>query len=166
MEQWRDIPGYEGRYQVSDLGRVKSLKGTPKILKAGPRNGYPSVVLAVDGVKTNRTVHSLVAETFIGPRPDGMEVMHLDGDRLAPTLGNLRYGTPSENQAMREQHGTTYRGTDHHFNKLTVEQVIEIKRAKRGIRKMARDLGVNRSLVNAIRAGRIWKSVEITQGVQ
>src|SRR5690606_24472254 len=91
-ETWRDVPGYEGYYQVSDLGRVKSLarvvpdrrvgqRSIPeKILKHGIRSGYESVLIQRRKIRTNRTVHSLVAEAFLGPKPDGSNVCHKNGN--------------------------------------------------------------------------------------
>jgi len=156
MEKWRPIPGYEGRYEVSNFGRVKSLKGTHKFLKPGLRNGYPSVLLCVGGEKKNRTVHSLVCEAFYGPRPEMHEVMHLDGDKANNRLSNLSYGTSSENQRMRVDHGTSCRGTNHHKNILTEDDVHEIRSATKGIRHLGDRYGVSRSTVEAIRSRRIW----------
>lgn len=106
-------------YEVSDFGRVRGREG--RQIWAGPRagfrnasekllrpgigsNGYPSVVLGRE-IGT-RTVHSLVAETFIGPCPSGMEVRHIDGNRTNPRLENLCYGTRAENMQDAREHGT------------------------------------------------------------
>lgn len=112
-ERWLPIQGWPG-YFISDLGRVKSQRPrwggdrTPRFLSPGyGGGGYATVVLTSD-VRPNRThnVHSLVAEAFIGPRPDGLEVRHLDGDPANCQLSNLRHGTPSENAYDRVRHGT------------------------------------------------------------
>ena len=104
-ERWLPVPGYEGRYDVSDLGRGRSWvspgrRTQPRILKSSPTSaGYLAVSLTRgDGRKTTRTIHSLVAAAFLGPRPAGQEVRHLDGNPLNNTLGNLAYGTRSENR--------------------------------------------------------------------
>lgn len=120
-EEWRRVG--DTLYDVSDWGRVRSWhRGSkPRILKAGmnPVNGYPTVSLTWDGMKTSRTVHSLVALEFIGPRPEGMEVRHLNGDPSDCRLANLTYGTPKENQADRVIHGTSSnRGEQHPLSKL------------------------------------------------
>ncbi len=81
MEIWKDIAGYEGLYQVSNLGNVKSFcKKTPHILSpATDRNGYSSVCLHIDGKKRTCTIHRLVAKAFI-PNPDNKrDVNHLNG---------------------------------------------------------------------------------------
>ena len=110
-ENWRAAIGFEGRYEVSDLGRVRSLPRprvrAARLLAANPGdNGYPIVSLRRDGQGHSRRVHVLVAEAFIGPRPPGQVIRHLDGDSLNNSLTNLAYGTPSENIKDQVRHGT------------------------------------------------------------
>jgi hypothetical protein len=112
-ERWLRIPGHEG-YEVSDLGRVRSVDrtimrrdGKPKrcrgqILKPMVPEGYARVRLGGQW----RSVHQLVLEAFVGPRPDGMQVCHVDGVSTNNHLENLRWGTVSENQLDRVRHGT------------------------------------------------------------
>ena len=124
-EEWRDIPGYEGYYQVSDLGRVRSVdrvlrKMRPgggemvyphrgRVLRSGAcGGGYLKVTLSVEGVQRNAMIHTLVAITFIGPRPDGHVILHANGDRLDNRLANLSWGTPAQNGADMVRHGTNY----------------------------------------------------------
>lgn len=120
-ELWKGIPGYEGRYQVSNQGRVRSLdrtirfpgyttragiqrspslrsfKGT--LLALGPsKSGHLSVPLGRPTI--GRQVHQLVLLAFVGPCPTGHEVLHLDSDPTNNCLGNLKYGTRSENLKM------------------------------------------------------------------
>lgn len=112
-ETWRAIPGYEGIYDVSDLGRVRSLprKGVPVGCILTQFNlpnppGYFFVHLTVRGKTRSRTVHQLVAAAFIGPRPAGHDTRHLDGNPLRNVPGNLAYGTRSENMQDMLRHGT------------------------------------------------------------
>lgn len=111
-ERWLPIPGYEGRYDVSDLGRVRSwlqCRGTPvpRILKARPgSNGYLSFCLSKFGRQVDERLHALVLLAFVGPRPEGKQRRHRDGDQLNNTLANLTYGTKSENELDRVRHGT------------------------------------------------------------
>lgn len=94
IENWRPVPGDEGRYEVSDLGRVRNAR-TGRVLRAGrSSSGYLTVCLGRD---RSRAVHGLVARAFLGEPPAGHEVMHLDEDRTNPRLDNLRYGTRTEN---------------------------------------------------------------------
>tara|TARA_R110002072_G_C7576964_1_gene501671 strand:- start:22 stop:531 length:510 start_codon:yes stop_codon:yes gene_type:complete len=103
-EEFKDIPNYEGLYQVSDLGRVKSLvrKGclTEKILRAATDGkGYLTVALSKDGKKKARTIHQLVAATFLNHKPCGhkLVVNHIDHDKLNNKLDNLELDTQRNN---------------------------------------------------------------------
>lgn len=105
-EEWRPVVGNDN-YMISSHGRVYSHL-SQKFLRPGiASNGYPTVVLGGSGYpRGTRTCHSLVADAFIGPRPDGKEVAHEDGNRQNPCLENLSYKTPSENLDDRIKHGT------------------------------------------------------------
>ena len=102
METWKKIAGYEGMYEVSDLGRVKSLGNNKsrkeKILKpwkAG--NGYLQVNLCKDGQKKTPLIHRLVAEAFV-PNPNNLEtVNHKDETKTNNTVGNLEWMSRADN---------------------------------------------------------------------
>lgn len=98
-EEWRPVAGYIGRYEVSSLGRIWShwSKRVMRPRIGGP--GYPAVELKKSGSVSPRYVHHLVAEAFLGPRPQGAEIRHLNGDKTDNRLINLRYGTRSEQRA-------------------------------------------------------------------
>lgn len=106
------IPGYEGRYEVSDRGRVRSLLRRGRVLaQSEHRTGmYWQVGLLAQGAKSGsaRLVHHLVAAAFLGPRPPGAVVRHLNGDSRDNRPSNLAYGTPAENIADSIAHGTNY----------------------------------------------------------
>jgi hypothetical protein len=104
-ERWLPVVGFEGLYEVSDLGRVKShRRGAPRILRPGPSNyGHLSVVL---GRGNTRMVHRLVLEAFAGPCPRGHESLHGDGGPTDNKLSNLRWGTRTENIRDAVRHGT------------------------------------------------------------
>ena len=106
METFKDIPGYEGLYQISDLGRVLSVK-RGKFMKtryrfSGRLNGrihlpYEEVNLSKDGKFKTRVIHRLVLLTFKGPCPMGHIAMHQNDNPKDNRLINLKWGTPSEN---------------------------------------------------------------------
>ena len=102
MEIWKDIIGYEGLYQVSNLGNVKSLNyrrtGKEQILKAGKnKQGYLLVALSKNGNMKKYLIHRLVYETFKGQIPEGMQCNHLSEVKTENNLENLNLMTPKEN---------------------------------------------------------------------
>ena len=102
MEEWRPIPGYEGLYEVSSYGQVRSLprrKTSGRILSSKcPSSRYPMVGLSVDSERKNFRVHVLVALAFLGPRPEGMQVLHRNDDPDDNRVENLYYGTSQQNR--------------------------------------------------------------------
>lgn len=105
-ENWKPIAGYEGKYEISDLGRVKSLvrhgDTNSRILKPVLRkSGHLQVSLS----GKTRKVHQLVAVAFLGPCPDGMEICHKDGNPANNHASNLKYGTRADNARDRVDHG-------------------------------------------------------------
>lgn len=123
-EEWRPIPGYEGAYEVSDLGRVRSL---PRLVPAGPHGGkrpipggllkptiqhfgYAQVKLA----GKSRLVHWLVADAFLGGRPEGMQVCHSNGDPGDNRAINLRVDTVASNMSDTVRHGRHWAASKTH----------------------------------------------------
>lgn len=122
-EEWRPVVGYEGFYEVSSLGRVRSLDrmvyaGTGRkadgpherlskgrVLRLTTSDPYPKVGFKVNGAESRHYVHALVAAAFIGPRPANYDVCHNDGDRFNNAASNLRYDTRSENNRDIKRHG-------------------------------------------------------------
>lgn len=101
-EEWKPIPGYENKYEVSNEGRVRSLNyhqtGKTKLLKARKvGGGYLGVVLCKDREKKHHLVHRLVFEAFRGKIPTGMQINHLDENKLNNLIENLEVCTPKEN---------------------------------------------------------------------
>lgn len=114
MTTWRPIPGWTGLYEASSDGQIRSLdrltingrrvKG--RTLKSFPQpKGYQIVVLARDGGRFAFALHRLIAETFLGPKPDGMVTCHNDGDKNNNAAANLRYDTTSANELDKVAHG-------------------------------------------------------------
>ena len=99
QEIWKDIPGYEGLYQASNLGRIRSLKRNKvRILKpCRNKNGYYMVNLYRNNVSKVSSVHRLVWLVFNGPVPEGLQINHRDEDKANNALLNLELVTPSQN---------------------------------------------------------------------
>lgn len=112
-ERWLPVVGYEGLYEVSDLGNVRSLDGTRagrkfrgRVLKPRSRHaGHQAVDLSTPGRRWSVDVHRLVLSAFVGPCPEGMEGCHNDGDPTNNRLGNLRWDTHRANMQDRITHG-------------------------------------------------------------
>lgn len=108
-EIWKDIPGYEGRYQASTEGRIRSIDHfVPcahghqrmvhgRILRPAASVRDPHLYVCLGHKAAGTPVHQLVAATFIGPRPNGYDTRHLDGNPVNNRATNLAYGTRTEN---------------------------------------------------------------------
>ena len=166
MEEWRAIPGYEGLYEASTLGRIKALRrtrlngGTYAELIMSPgwiTNGRFQVTLRDSkGAKKMHLVHRLILLSFVGPCPSGMECCHNDGNAGNNKLKNLRWDTKSENSRDIIRHGRKANA------KLSPEDVLRIREARLfGARTqdLANCYGI--SQVNLLRAatGRGWKHI-------
>lgn len=161
-EQWKYVEGFPN-YLVSDQGRVNGPRGD--LTQRVDRKGYRSVSLWRDGKSHRRATQRLVAEAFIGPRPAGCVVRHRDGDNAHNAATNLRYGTPTENEADKREHGTTLLGERHPAAKLNEAQVRAIRARcvigsfKNGASAIARELGVSHELVLKITRRQLWSHV-------
>lgn len=166
---WVSVPGYEGRYAISDDGEVMSMNyaksGLPGLMTPGMGRGYLKVGLRHKGEKeVSFTIHRLVAAAFIGPRPKGMHINHKDGNKLNNHVSNLEYVTPSENQKHAcRLHLIDSRGEKHSQSKLTELQVMEILVAISSGEKtgdLAIKYDVHQSQISHIKAGRAWPHLE------
>ena len=164
-ERWKQIPLFEGRYWVSDAGRVRRHDNN-RILKPS-RNwaGYLVVNLLLERRQT-RLVHRLVAEAFLGPCPAGHNVNHKDSDRANARLQNLEYVTPKANTqhainqgGFRPSQCNQPSGQRHWNSKITLDIATQIKvRLAGGERPtaIASDLQVSTWTVFGIKYGRLW----------
>ena len=137
-ETWKPVVGYEGLYEVSDHGRVRAMfeswngrYKSGRILKQLNHNhGYFLVNLYYPETHQRgrtRTVHSLVLESFVSPRPEGNDARHLDGNKKNNRIENLEWGTRLENVQDSIKHGTFVHGERVHFCKLDEGKVIQIR---------------------------------------
>jgi predicted XRE-type DNA-binding protein len=168
-ERWLPVAGYEGRYEVSDLGRVRSLLGETRVLAPLDNGaGYKQYSLCRAGGKIQKVyAHKAVLEAFVGPRPHKYHACHEDNNRANNRLDNLRWDTCSNNHADKRKHGTNPRGESHMWSKLSSDSVIEIKRLLREGRlsqpKIASMFGVQQSHVSAIKMGKAWAHLKIEE---
>lgn len=153
---WKDVVGYEGRYQVSSNGDVYSLV-TNKFMKLHENDdGYLGLQLRKDGKHKNWLVHVLVAQAFI-PNPDNLsDVNHKDLDKKNNRVDNLEWVTHQENIRHAVKQGR--------FSKrFTEDDVREIRRrheAGESGYKLAKEFGVNDYNIYLILNGHIWKEVK------
>lgn len=163
-EVWKDVPGYEGKYQVSDHGNVRSVdrlvphpltkhkrrKGIP--LKQN-RNNQERLVVRLCG-KTFY-VHTLVALAFLGPKPEGLMVAHLDGNKDINVPQNLMYATARENSQHRVYHG----------GRLATPEIVRTVRgtdtsANGALKALAANLGLPKQVIVNIKNGSCYSHVQ------
>ena len=179
-EEWRDVPGYEGVYSVSSLGRVRRERRGPHtrigyILTPRLNRGYYRLTLTRDGQELRHFVHRLVAAAFIGPCPPGHTVNHRDGRKLNNRTDNLEYLTPAGQQAHASRLGllafgarngnTTHPEQIPHGErsvraKLTNAATISMRAARaRGapLQQLATEHHVSVSTVSRVCLGRTWR---------
>lgn len=168
-ESWAEVPDFDGFYEVSSFGRVRSYRrdggkaderhAEPKMLSPCPSNGYSVVTLRRGGKQRMYRVHSLVLTAFCGPRPDGQESCHQNGVRSDNRLSNLAWGTHKENMDQRDKHGGTPMGESHGCAKLTERQVLEIRNLADDYThaELGRRYGVTYHAISFIVAGKKWK---------
>jgi hypothetical protein len=174
-ERWLPVTEFEGIYEVSDFGRVRSLDRDVRYVNGRTQpwqgrllkpslasGGYPSVELCQNGSGKTTAVHSIVAAAFLGPRPPDKQVAHRDGNKENPRLSNLRYATPTENHADKVIHGKTAHGERNGLAKLTAVDVIAIrvrlKAGEPGI-SIAKDFGVTPANISQIRLRHTWPHI-------
>lgn len=178
IEEWRPVVGYERFYSVSSLGRVRTetkRAWVPKghILAPNPRRrNYLSVGLQDERERKRHSLHAVVAAAFIGPRPEGMQINHKDGDPRNNRPENLEYCTCLQNirhsiETGLKPPGPYVRihqacGERIPWSRLTEREVRQIRglaRAGRGQSEIAREFSVSPSAIRKIIFRRSWKHV-------
>lgn len=168
-EQWKLVVGFEGLYEVSDLGRVRSMerdvlnrwgsmtrKPTKVMALIADKDGYHKVNLYKGKACVMRPVHQVVLEAFMGPRPDGMQTLHKDGSKTNNAPSNLAWGTALENSKDRKAHGTGPNGERNPKAKLTVAAVELIREDTRSGERIGQDFGVDQTTISSIKCGKTW----------
>lgn len=166
QEEWRPVIGYEGHYEISNRGhlrRVKQCRGTQagRILNGAINpGGYVVVTLGRDNKKHMSMLHRLVAEAFIGPRPDERhEINHKDGNKQNNTVGNLEWVTRSQNNQHAYDIGL--RGPRRKGGRLTREQAIFIRTSELSSVELAERFGVSRNLITCVQTGITWNGPDM-----
>ena len=174
MEIWKDIKGYEGLYQISNFGKVKSLarekfgngksiiKTKEIILKAGINSGgYYTVVLHKNSKGTSTKVHRLVAEHFIKNPKNNLFVNHINAIKTDNSIENLEWCTHLENMQHANRLGliSHRRGVKHHKAKLTDAQVLAIREDNRFQYIIAKDYGVSQGMIGFIKRRKNWNHI-------
>ena len=166
-EEWKPVVGYEGLYEVSNHGRVRSIVtkyGTARTRLLKPRadrNGYMRANLCKGDGPRDHYVHALVLAAFEGECPEGWVRNHKNGVKNDNRHCNLEYVTRSGNARHAAEHGLLPRGSDHKNSKLTAEQVKEIRENPDGLGpyQLERRYGVNRAVIRRIWRKETWKHV-------
>lgn len=166
-EVWKDVPGWEGYYEVSSLGRVKGVNIThnyhkPRILKASPdKDGYPRVAMCKNGTVKYATVHCLMAQSFMEPDPERPYVNHKDGIKTNCVLDNLEWCTIKENnQHARDTGLVDRRGDKSNFATFSEKEVTQVRRLiSDGLsnKRISEMMGTTPFNIWSIRNGRTWK---------
>lgn len=161
-ELWLPVVGFEGLYDASDLGRVRSV-ARGEIMATWPdRDGYPSVTICKNGRKSNAKVHRLVALAFHAEKRNALhrEVAHLDNDRANAAARNLQWVSHVENHSHRRAHGTAPIGEKHPRAKLTEKQAQEIRDWSGPYSAAAAKFGVSWDTISDIRRGKRWSHLQ------
>lgn len=176
MEIWKDVVGYEGFYQVSDHGNVRSVerhvthsKGSIALKKSVALKPQPNLsghlrVPLWNVTSKYKYVHRLVLEAFISARPDKMESCHNDGDSSNDRLDNLRWDTHKSNIADKLSHGTIQRGETGNGAKLSESKVIEILQRIRDNEvgcHLTTEYGVTPATISRVKLGQTWSHVHV-----
>jgi len=164
-EVWKPISGLEGRYEVSSLGRIRSLdrldkasrRHLGKALKpfSGNQTGYLAVT--IDGKR--EYIHRLVLETFVGACPAKAECCHNDGDLQNNTVDNLRWDTSKHNKQDKRKHDPGWvRGERNSGAKLTRTEIYQIRNLLLTLNQqtIADLFNVRRETISRIHTGQRW----------
>lgn len=177
VERWLPVVGFEGSYEVSDHGRVRSLDRVVHRSDGGMErrrgqmmfccahhSGYTLTKLRRNGKARPVFVHVLVAEAFLGPKPSpAHQVAHQDGSRNNNAVGNLRWATPQQNIGEdRNAHGRTMRGEAHTKTSFSNSDIYAIRqRSADGETRssIAKSYGVSATCISCIVRRITWTHI-------
>lgn len=170
-ETWAPVIGFDGFYEASDQGRVRSVERSVAFGARGGRRkvggvilkpvfgsrGYPVVNLTKPGLRRQLFLHKVILEAFTGGRPEGMECCHNNGDTTDARLANLRWDSRSGNHKDKRNHGTWQVGERANNVKLTNEVVLAIRRRKLTASEARREYGLSKTNACRIVNGVTWR---------
>ena len=174
-EVWWTIPGSQGYYSVSSLGRVRSEpiqtsrigRQRGRVLKCHyDSKGYPQFAMSLPGGhRKTMKVHSAVASAFLGARPPGAQINHISGDKNDNSVTNLEYVSCRRNVRHAWENGLRtaeqLRGEGHGMAKLTADQVREIRSSYGQVTapELARRFGVTAQCIWMVLKRKTWRHV-------
>lgn len=173
QEVWKDVIDYEGIYQVSNLGRLKSLSRYIKHWRGGflkskeiikkpfkSKSGYLITELSKNASKSKFLIHRLVAEAFIPNPEEKPQVNHINGIKTDNRVENLEWNTRSENIKHADSKGLrNLKGVNNSGAKLSEKEVIEIRKSKNSISYLAFNYNVGTTCIKKIINKVTWKHV-------
>lgn len=176
-EIWKDIEGYEGVYQVSNMERVKSLERSvpntapaggvktlrERILKASSNEYYPLVCLYRDGVSVSKRVHLLMCKAFKPKPKEKTHAIFIDGDKSNISLSNLRWGTKKEAARHAVDVLSAYPdkfGEKNPMAKLTKKDVMKIRKSTATTTALAKKFNIGWGAIYDIKKRRSWKHID------
>jgi hypothetical protein len=165
--RWKPVGfGWGDIYEVSSLGHVRRI-GSNALIGTVSGNGYVRVQLSRAGTTETFLIHKLVADAFIGPRPDGHHIDHINGVRDDNRFVNLRYCSPQQNISYTVERGANAVADRNGASVLTADQVRAIRQAKSeggrywGAARIAKELGVHESTVRKAASGKYYSALRI-----
>lgn len=166
---WKDVVGYEGIYQVSNIGQIKRILAAQgaqpnKLLSPTVEgSGYLCVHLYKNRKTTTHRIHRLVLQAFIGSPPSSKhEARHLDGCRTNNNINNLKWGTRSENVQDAIKHGTAAIGTKNagaKFTKKNIKTIRYLLSTGMSNTAIAKQFNVSNSIISDIKLNKSYKDV-------
>jgi hypothetical protein len=171
-EEWKSVPGLSNQYEISDRGRViswyrygiKLNKPEIRAMSINVRWGYWKINMRAKGKQKTWNIHSLVLTAFIGPRPEGLEGCHNDGNKLNNNLSNLRWDTRQSNSDDQLIHGTRARGERSGASIFTEKEVSEIKRrwlSGEGTVRLSKEYKCHRNTIGAMIRRISWLHIKM-----
>lgn len=170
MINWKPISGFEGLYEVSTTGEVRSMittssrrKGT---IKPHVKNGYLAITLYSKGKLKHFYIHRLVANAFIPTQEGKKEVNHIDCNKFNNCVENLEWCNRKQNLKHSYDNGLKRQGENHGGHKLTEAEVLQIRKEyvkgdkEHSLHALGKKYGVNWCTIQAIIKRRLWKHLE------